>query len=51
MGQSVSLGAYLLFGGVLVVSAALPRRWSRPVPAPETDREPAAGLVQEAKAG
>jgi hypothetical protein len=32
VGQSLSLGAFLLFGGLLVTSAALPWRWRPPRP-------------------
>ena len=38
--QSVSYGAYLLFGGMLVVSAALPWRWRRPGATPTPDPAP-----------
>lgn len=39
--QSVSYGAYLLLGGMLVVSAALPWRWRRPGATPTPDPAPA----------
>jgi hypothetical protein len=45
-GQSISLGAFLLFGGLLVTSAVLPRRWRQPPPS--TAPEPgAAAAVSE----
>lgn len=50
LGQSVLLGAYLMFGGMLVVSAALPWRWRKPVPVPGADQGPAADVVPEATA-
>jgi hypothetical protein len=50
-GQSVALGAYLLFGGMLVVSAALPWRWRKPGTVPEADTGPATDLASEAMAG
>jgi hypothetical protein len=34
LGQSVGLGAFLLFGGLLATSAALPWRWHQPSSSP-----------------
>jgi hypothetical protein len=40
IGQSLSMGAFLLFGGLLATSALLPGRWRQPSSSPAADDAP-----------